>query len=69
MLLQNVYVSFSVNDAFTDVQITHALDTNILPYNDRAWLLNFTPVTIWKVFSFFDLENKTSIISINNQKC
>ena len=65
MLLQNVYISFSVNGAFT-VQVTHAVGTNTPPYHDRPW--NFTVVTIWMVFFFFGTENTMSIIPITNLK-
>lgn len=41
MLFQNLYVPFTINGAFTDVPITHAMDTNTTPYHHRGWLLNF----------------------------
>ena len=54
MLLQNLYVPFSINGAFTDVQVTHdAMGTNTPPYHHRCWLLNFVLVTIWMVLFLF----------------
>ena len=47
LLYSPLYVSFSVNDAFTDVNFTYAIGSNAPPYQDRAWLLNFKLVTIY----------------------
>ena len=35
MLLQNVYISFTVTCAFIDVQVSHDKGTNTPPYHDR----------------------------------
>ncbi|MED6278638.1 hypothetical protein CHARACLAT_025996 [Characodon lateralis] len=40
MLLQNLYVPFSFNGTFTDVQVTHAMGTNTLSNQHRCWLLS-----------------------------
>ncbi|MED6237276.1 hypothetical protein ATANTOWER_021960, partial [Ataeniobius toweri] len=70
MLLQNLYVPFSNNDAFTDVQVTHdAMGTNIPPYHQRCWLLNFTLIIIQIVPFLFDPEDTTSVNPKNNFKC
>ena len=68
MLLQHLYVPFSINGAFTDVQVTHAMGTNIPPYHHICWLLNFLLITIWMVLFLFGPEDMTSMISKNNLK-
>ena len=45
VLLQNLYVPFSINGAFTDVQVPHATGTNTAPYHHRCWLLNFASIS------------------------
>ena len=37
---------FSINGAFTDVQVPHATGTNTAPYHHRCWLLNFASITV-----------------------
>ena len=49
VLLQTLYVPFSINGAFTDVQVPHATGTNTAPYHHRCWLLNFASITVRKV--------------------
>ena len=46
MLLQNVYVPLGNHGTFTDVQVTHSIGINTLPYQERRWLLNIVLVTI-----------------------
>ncbi len=69
MLLQNLYVPLSVNGAFTDVQVTHAMGTYTPSQHHRCWLLNFALITIWMVFFLFGLEDSTANISKNDVKC
>ena len=38
MLLQNAHEPFSINDAFTDGQVTHTIGTNEPLYHVRCWL-------------------------------
>ena len=56
MLLQNV---FSINGAFTDVQVTHEIPP--IPLESLA-------LNIWMVVFLFDPENMTSIMFIKNLK-
>ncbi|MEQ2173318.1 hypothetical protein GOODEAATRI_030946 [Goodea atripinnis] len=55
MLLQNLYLPFSINGAFTDVQVTHAMGTNTPLYHHICCLLNFAlkMILILNVFSSF----------------
>ena len=69
MLLQNLYVPFSTDGAFTDVQVHHSTGTYTPPYHHRCWLLNFALITVWMVLFLFDPEDTTSMISKNNLKC
>lgn len=57
MLLQNPYVSFSINGA---------LGTNIPPYHHRCSILNFMLVTIWMVLYLVSPEESTSMIFLLN---
>ncbi len=38
IVLQNLYVLFSINGAITEVQVTFAKGTDTTPYHDRPWL-------------------------------
>ena len=69
VLLQNLYVPFSINGAFTDVQVPHATGTNTAPYHHRCWLLNFASITVRMVLFLFGPEDTTSTFSKNNLKC
>uniref|UniRef100_A0AAR2KV92 Uncharacterized protein n=1 Tax=Pygocentrus nattereri TaxID=42514 RepID=A0AAR2KV92_PYGNA len=69
VLLQNLYVPFSINGAFTDVQVTPAMGTNPPPHHQRYWLLNFALKTIPTVLFLFGPEDTTSMISRNSVKC
>uniref|UniRef100_A0A0E9RE37 Uncharacterized protein n=1 Tax=Anguilla anguilla TaxID=7936 RepID=A0A0E9RE37_ANGAN len=69
MLLQNLYISFCINGAVTDVQVTHSIGTDTPPYHDRRWLLDLTLMTAWMVFFLFGLENTTAVLSKNYLKC
>ena len=69
MLLQNLCVPFSINGAFTDMQVTHAMGTNTPPYHHKCRLLNFALITIWMVLLPFGPEDTTSMISKNYLKC
>ncbi len=40
IVLQNLYVLFSINGAITEVQVTFAKGTDTTPYHDRPWLLD-----------------------------
>lgn len=51
----------SINGAFTDVQVTHAMGSNRPTYH-RYWLLHFAVATI-RLFLLFSLEDATSMIS------
>ena len=63
LLLQNLYVPFSINGAFTDVQVTHyAMGTKTPPYHHRCWLWNCP-------FFLFGPEDTTFMIYKNNLKC
>ncbi|MEQ2215473.1 hypothetical protein XENOCAPTIV_001497 [Xenoophorus captivus] len=68
MLLQNLYVPFSINCAITDVQITNAMGTSTPPYHHRCWLLNFALIKIQIVLFLFGLEDMMSMISKNSLK-
>ena len=63
VLLQNLYVPFSINGAFTDVQVPHATGTNTAPYHHRCWLLNFASITVRMVLFLFGPEDTTSTCS------
>ena len=70
MLLQNLYVPFSIYGAVTDVQVPHdAIGTNTPPYHHRCWLMNFVLITIRMVLFLFGQEDTTSMISKNNLQC
>lgn len=60
MLLQTLYVTFSVNGGFTGVHITYVMDTNCASYHHRCWLLNFELVTIWMVLFLSRAKNTVS---------
>ncbi len=47
IVLQNLYVLFSINGAITEVQVTFAKGTDTTPYHDRPWLLDLLLVTVW----------------------
>ncbi len=51
IVLQNLYVLFSINGAITEVQVTFAKGTDTTPYHDRPWLLDLLLVTVWMIFS------------------
>lgn len=68
MLFQNLYISFSINDALTDVPATHILCTSAPPYNHKGWLLNCKLITSWMDPSFFTLEDTASMSSRHNFK-
>ena len=67
-LLQNLYLPFSIDVAFKDVQVTHAIGTNAPPCRYRCWLLNFTLMTLLTVHFLFSREDTMSMISKNNLK-
>ncbi|MEQ2291216.1 hypothetical protein AMECASPLE_011155 [Ameca splendens] len=68
MLLQNLHVPFSINGAFTDVEVTYAIGTDTAPYHHTGWLLNLALITMQIVLFLFGLEDTTSLISKNNLK-
>ncbi len=49
IVLQNLYVLFSINGAITEVQVTFAKGTDTTPYHDRPWLLDLLLVTVWMI--------------------
>ncbi len=51
IVLQNLYVLFSINGAITEVQVTFAKGTDTTPYHDRPWLLDLLLVTVWMILS------------------
>ncbi len=53
IVLQNLYVLFSINGAITEVQVTFAKGTDTTPYHDRPWLLDLLLVTVWMILFFF----------------
>ncbi len=61
IVLQNLYVLFSVNGAITEVQVTFAKGTDTTPYHDRPWLLDLLLVTVWMILFFFGPEHTASI--------
>ncbi len=61
IVLQNLYVLFSINGAITEVQVTFAKGTDITPYHDRPWLLDLLLVTVWMILFFFGPEHTASI--------
>ncbi len=52
IVLQNLYVLFSINGAITEVQVTFAKGTDTTPYHDRPWLLDLLLVTVWMILFF-----------------
>ena len=40
MLLQNLYVPFSINGAFTDLKVHHAMGASTPPYHHNAFEVN-----------------------------
>ncbi len=63
IVLQNLYVLFSINGAITEVQVTFAKGTDTTPYHDRPWLLDLLLVTVWMILFFFGPEHTASISS------
>ncbi len=63
IVLQNLYVFFSINGAITEVQVTFAKGTDTTPYHDRPWLLDLLLVTVWMILFFFGPEHTASIPS------
>ena len=63
ILLQNLYVLFSINGTFRNVSVSNAKGTNTPPYHHRCWLFKLTLVAIWIVLFLFSLEDTTSMIS------
>ncbi len=61
IVLQNLYVTFSINGAITEVQVTFAKGTDTTPYHDRPWLLDLLLVTVWMILFFFGPEHTASI--------
>ncbi len=61
IVLQNLYVLFSINGAITEVQVTFAKGTDTTPYHDRPWLLDLLLVTVWMILFFFGPEHTASI--------
>ncbi len=61
IVLQNLYVPFSINGAITEVQVTFAKGTDTTPYHDRPWLLDLLLVTVWMILFFFGPEHTASI--------
>ncbi len=61
IVLQNLYVLFSINVAITEVQVTFAKGTDTTPYHDRPWLLDLLLVTVWMILFFFGPEHTASI--------
>ncbi len=61
IVLQNLYVLFSINGAITEVQVTFAKGTDTTPYHDRPWLLDLLLVTVWMILFFFCPEHTVSI--------
>ncbi len=65
MLLQNLYIPFSIHSALQNMQAAHNVCT---PYHQRCRLLNWTLMTHWKVSLFFSPEDMVSVISNKNVK-
>ncbi len=61
IVLQNLYVLFSINGAITEVQVTFAKGTDTTPYHDRPWLLDLLLVTVWMILFFFGPQHTVSI--------
>ncbi len=67
MLLQNIYIHFSIHSAFQNMQAAHTLCTYAPPYHQRCCrLLNWTLMTRWKVSLLFSPEDTASVISNEN---
>lgn len=66
IFLQNPYVPFRINGAFTYVRVTRAIGTNTPPYHHRCRLLKFALRTIRTALFLFALWDKMSMISQNN---
>ncbi len=47
IVLQNLYVLFSINGAITEVQVTFAKGTDTTPYHDRPWLDLVFGLLLW----------------------
>lgn len=65
MLLQNVYITCCITGALTDVQVTHAMGTDITPYHDRCWLLDLTLITAWMLTRWTTKHDFTVLLSIS----
>ncbi len=61
IVLQNLYVLFSINGTITEEQVTFAKGTDTTPYHDRPWLLDLLLVTVWMILFFFGPEHTASI--------
>lgn len=69
MLLQNLFVPFGINVAFTDVQVIHAIGTNTPPHHHRCCLLNFALVTTWMVLFLVSPEDTISVVFKKQFEC
>lgn len=67
MLLQNVYITCCITGALTDVQVTHAMGTDITPYHDRCWLLDLTLITAWMLTRWTTKHDFTVLLSISDE--
>ncbi len=62
------YIPFSIYSTFQNVQAAHTVCNYAPSYHQRCWLLNWTPITHWKVSLLFSLEVTASMISNKNVK-
>ncbi len=65
IVLQNLYVLFSINGAITEVQVTFAKGTDTTPYQDRPWLLDLLLVTVWMILFFFSRSTRRPFLPRN----
>ncbi len=65
IVLQNLYVLFSINGAITEVQVTFAKGHWHNPYHDRPWLLDLLLVTVWMILFFFGPSTRRPFLPKN----
>lgn len=65
MLLQNIYVPFSIDGAFTDVQVRYAIGNKTPPYFHGERFLQM----YIKTLKLYDVNTVSSVIRNDNAPC
>ncbi len=64
----NLYIPFSIPNAFQNMQAAHTVCTYAPPYHQRFWLLNWMLITRWMVSFLLSPEDTEPVISSKNVK-